>query len=156
MPGRADYFLKLTTIIICFALTNCYTPPQDYKVDSTTEIAKPQEVVWKKAVEYFAVNNLPIKTIDKNSGIIAGEKPADAKLVDCGNANATPVLEKDDAEKPKIEFNIFIKADGTKTIVSIHENIGKSKAFKPMQGDVDIECKSKGVFEKELLDYIKS
>lgn len=142
--------LLLTPIL----LAGCYTPPGEHKFENSATINQPQPQVWQKTVDYFAYNNIPIKTIDKNSNIISGEKQGDSKLADCGMERGDAIADVSE-EKPNISFNVLLNASKSSTIATVNTTISQAKAFKPMEGDVPVPCKSTGELEKQILSYLK-
>ena len=155
MPKLVNCFVLLNLCVLC----GCYTEAGDYNFAKEQKIDKPKQLVWQKTVEFFAVNNINIKTIDKTSDIIAGEKLADSKIADCGISDNEAVLDKeeeDDVQRPMMTFNVYLKAQGDKaTNVGIHATVAKTQAFRPMDGDTDVMCASKGVLEKQIFEYLE-
>lgn len=75
----------LVILLVGMALSGCsavryqhqtgydYEPPSSVKVEKSREYNVTFDEAWKAAVAVFATNNFQIKTMDKESGIIAAE-----------------------------------------------------------------------------------
>ena len=58
--------------------TQSYLPPQAYKVQRSQTFKVDYDAAWKSAVSVFARHNLQIKTLDKQSGLLASESLYDS------------------------------------------------------------------------------
>lgn len=56
------------------ALASCATAPEVYDFPKSRVVPEGKDAVWERVVEFFAANNLSIKTIEKDSGIVAAER----------------------------------------------------------------------------------
>ena len=137
-----------------------YKPPMRYNIENGRVFHKSFEMVWNKAIEWMAMNNMPIKNMDKGSGFIASEFNLVAEqtnYLDCGTAagvswdyeqhivngrgNFNILIQKLDEENTKIIINAFFKA----TI--------KTRVLKDYSSE-EMSCNSTGVLEKKVLDYL--
>jgi hypothetical protein len=50
-----------------------YTPPPPDKIKNTLEIMAPYDDVWRAVVRVYADRNLSIRTIEKDSGLVASD-----------------------------------------------------------------------------------
>jgi hypothetical protein len=66
---RATAFALLGTA----SLAACATMPNQYAVKSSAELAITQDAAWSKAIQYFALKNVPLSNLDKASGFILAE-----------------------------------------------------------------------------------
>lgn len=76
-------YIYLVLLVICFS--GCtpiryqygkeyiYTPPEKTSFENSRTYSENYDQVWKACVAVFAINNFQIKTMDKESGIIAAE-----------------------------------------------------------------------------------
>lgn len=75
------------------ALAGCagpsVTPPGAAPSDQSQVYSADFDRVWENTVDWFAVNNIPIKNIEKDSGIIGSEYSLGANYsqVDCGTVD---------------------------------------------------------------------
>ena len=54
-------------------LAGCATPAQTFQFDNQRLVDDSYDAVWDRAINVLANNNLPIKTLEKDSGIIVAE-----------------------------------------------------------------------------------
>lgn len=122
------------------------------KVTNSVIYATSKDKLWGDAIEWFAINNIPIDKIEKDSGLISSKYglPTNQEIVDCGtptgnigfyqskfdgvyaNINVL-VREKDDATR--VTINVFGDAH-----VSLRNAIG-------LVGESSTKCYSTGVLE---------
>lgn len=143
----------------------------------TTSTDRPFDKVWDRVIDYFAQNGIPIKIIDKSSGLIVSDK---AKLTwsfedkngQIFSKTAFVVLDKviysmtGKPFPPEIvtgEWNVRIKTDGGKTLINVNlYNIQAtyvkyyytSYAHTSVE-PVTVEGKTTGVFEEKFADMVK-
>jgi len=78
------------SLILVIGIVGCAAPslkpPSDQSRDFSDRYAADFDVVWESVVDWFAVNNIPIKNIDKNSGLISSDYSLGSSFtqVDCG------------------------------------------------------------------------
>ena len=77
--------LAFSTSAACAAK---FVPPQPAAVKTPSGVMASYDKTWEAVITYFADRNIPIRTLEKVSGIIVAE-PAAANLV-----NRVPVLDK--------------------------------------------------------------
>ena len=69
--------IRITSLIsiIFFLGVNyfCARGPKPRQIIDTFHINKPYDLVWTSIIEIFAEGNLPIMTLEKDSGIIVSE-----------------------------------------------------------------------------------
>ncbi len=144
----------LILLFIPLFLASCYTPPQRYDVDNHREYNLGKDKVWERVVQFFAEKNIPIQTIEKDSGIIYAE-PAffGRKIASCGNFGS---YEAEDEAEGIVMMNVFVRPLGArKTAVTVNvsfRDIVYHDHF--IYGRKRINCESKGIVEKHILDYI--
>lgn len=133
--------------------------------------------VWDNVIDYFAQNGIPIKIIDKSSGLIISDKAKltwsfEDKLGKLANSSAWVVLQKimDPLhEKPYTpnyvsgEWNIRIKSNDGKTTINVNlYNIEAtygsyyySSYTHSTIAPVKVEGKTTGVFENAISSAVK-
>jgi hypothetical protein len=131
-------------------------PPQDHYIQA------PFDSVWQRTVGFFADSRIPIRTIDKESGIIASssfELPFDQAQTwaDCGKASTgEPTLARLQAINniPQIQadFNVFIRKAGDSSAVRV--NLGLTGSANSPAGKVPLQCVTNGKFEEALVNYV--
>ena len=147
-------------LAVIIALTACarYTPPKQYRVIKERVYQATFDEVWSKIVKWFAVNNTPIKNIEKESGLIATDYGLAvskySSYADCGDAGPlTKII------KPTANFNVLVeKIEEYKTKVLITFVVKATVEYYISSNNysyTDVECNSTGVLEKQILDYIE-
>lgn len=82
--------LFLVAALASTALAGCagptLQPPSSATMDRSETYSADFDQVWERAVDWFATNNIPIKNIEKDSGIIGSEYSLGSNYsqVDCG------------------------------------------------------------------------
>lgn len=119
----------------------------------------PANTVWQAMIRVFAKENIPLKAIAKDSGVVASDDlPTTIGLfADCGSFGGSRV-----AGQALVNFTIFVLAvDGSHTQVQINtkmrtELYGWSAIFgggiKPRS---PLTCSSTGRWEADLMDAIR-
>lgn len=134
------------------ALSACATAPTVYNVQNSRSIAQPKDVVWERVVEFFAMNNLSIKTIEKDSGIIGAERMIAApsrngmigNWASCGSELLmTPVGQTAD-------LNVFVRPVASGVTVSVNTRFTEARSFDG--APTTVQCNSTGELEKLILD----
>lgn len=144
----------VVSALALFSVAACATAPASYEFERTRTIAEPKDAVWERVVEFFATNNLSIKTIEKDSGIIAAERMIGSPgtggsvggFADCGvNAFMVPMNQT-------VDLNVFVRPQGpSSTNVSVNTSFAEVRVFgsNPPQ---TVSCNSNGKLEDMLLD----
>ena len=70
-------------------ISSKYIAPQEKEITKNKSFEVSYDEVWEAIMAYFAFNNIPIKTVEKESGIIVAERTLDKsqdlkKMVDTG------------------------------------------------------------------------
>lgn len=135
------------------ALASCATPAAYVPIENTATIALSQDVVWSNLVEYFAENNISIKTIERDSGIIYAERsisgPGElASLASCGSAfGSAPIA-------TTLDMNVFVRptTDGTASRVTVNTRFHQVQANGFTNGATStVACNSLGQIERRVL-----
>ncbi|MGA2296283.1 MAG: hypothetical protein ABSG15_01905 [FCB group bacterium] len=149
---------KLFLLLLIF-LAACASskPPKTYKFENFRIYNQNFENVWASSVQWFSDKNIPVNTTEKNMGHLATDYTLNIDSVkhylDCGESGfgesiveytafINVYVKKINEEKTKVSISIIYKGI-SQTQISV--NLGKEK----------INCNSKGVLEKELLDYVE-
>jgi hypothetical protein len=121
------------------------TPPaSNYKVVNTGSYKEPYDTVWKNIVGYLAQNQMQLKNVAKDSGVIYAEAVTfDDDVADCGS---------DTTMKTKgrlAKINIFVNSVGKNRVVSVNTEFKESRQM--MTASDTVTCNSKGVMESRIL-----
>ena len=162
----------LLGVVLCGGLSACWFEPQvavaPPVVQKDAVVGAPLDAVWDAAVEWFATHNLPIKNIDKASGLITTERSmsvADAsRYMGCGQSETTG--------EGKVElvdhtgtFNLVVRAEGdASTRVTVNAffacKVNTYKYASILSTDLVLvsserkDCPSTGQLEKEIFDAL--
>lgn len=147
-------FKKRVLIAVAVALSGCGSNPGTYAVKNSGTYARPYDLVWEDVVEWFAKNNVQIKTIDKSSGVIYAERiwmnQFDDTVSDCGKP-AFPFV----AVSRRASFNVFVNhANATSPTVTVTAQFEETRAYGANR--IVAACVSKGVLENLVLRSISA
>jgi hypothetical protein len=147
-------------VLVFSSCIGSYQAPKTYDVQKERTYAQPYDSIWQHAVDWFALHNTPIKTMDKSSGLIASDYNLKIgtyqSYCDCGVGGSGLVSKRIDS--PLGNLNLLVKrVDESHTTVTI------STFFKAVlltvnnySGEIKesqaIDCNSTGQLEKEILD----
>lgn len=175
---RTAYIQIIALIILLSSCATNYYPVSGSYLIAPFSITSnnSKEVVWDKIIDLFAQKGLPIKIIDKSSGLIISEKSTfftttETKQGMLVNKNAWLVVpgrfdsikkvyyKKTNAENLIAEWNVRIKdAPDNKTIVNVNivnikDIVTDSHGF--TREIIYNNAKSTGVFENLIADLVK-
>lgn len=160
-------------LALVLPLPGCWQPPPAktaVEIQREVVVDAPLDVVWQHAVEWFAKNDMPIKNLDKASGLIATDHDMSidkaSQLMFCG-ASGPNSEGKTEHVGHRGNFNLVLREqeDGrTKASVnsffSCTENTYKYVAI--LSTDMQLastarkDCISTGLVEKQLLGHLGS
>jgi len=172
--NKLQYFKSILFLTILF-INGCASSPAKFQeakeavINKEKIINKPFDVVWQKTVEWFAVHNTPIKTIDLSSGLIASDynlsvddntdyidcgKPIYGNIGTWGTEVTTPTFTN---QKGNINVLIY-KINDTTTKITINFFAESYLTQYDDKGiavsNQKVNCYSKGTLEKEIFDSI--
>lgn len=141
---------------LAMMLTACVTEPQTFDVKNSRQYTQSKERAWDHLIQFFALNNIQIKTIDKSSGVIYAERaigraPSGGKIGDMADCGVSPLFPP---ISQAIQMNVYVqdlgatasKATVTTTFTETRINALDGKPVAPVQ------CNSTGVLEGHVLD----
>lgn len=144
-----SYQVTVCFLSVIFVLSACASLPPAPPVRNDTPVAAPFGRTWDAVVDYFARSSIPVKTIDRASGLIAAETTRlagnNSAFASCSNGlfSATP----DGAS-----FNALIKGDSARSTVRVTANW-----IKPTPpGAMAVQCVTTDVWEKQFEAAIKA
>ena len=145
---------RLLLAVVASALVGCvpaYTPPAVAPEREPEAVNVSSGRVWDELVEWFARRNLPIRTIDRSSGllvaepmIVAGSFQERLPYADCGKKGYVELA------PTNAIYNVLVRGDSTRATVRVNVRFShRSQDFG------SFECESKGVWERELETVIR-
>ena len=157
-------FISLIYFLFLFVGCATFKPPTTYKFENQRTYNKTYDEVWEKAIEYFALNATPVKNIDKQSGFVASDMNLSIsnypEYSDCG-IGERGLFHIITIINPIGHFNVLIKKineNQTNVIITvvfsatIESQIATSYGVQYRYDKTS--CNSKGVMEKQFLNYI--
>lgn len=148
--------LLLTGLLSASLLFGCATAPPKFDFNPVASFSGDYDAAWSAVVEYFAVGNLPIQTIERDSGIIVSNWmdasdaigfKEDKTFCDCGGAGiSTP-------EWTRGKFNVFLKRTGEGALdLRVTCTYEQRRSFGG-EGAI-VRCNSTGHLEASLHNYV--
>lgn len=143
--------------VLATVVTACATAPQVYEVRNAREYRLAKERVWDHLIQYFATNNIQIKTIDKSSGVIYAERaitsaPSGGKIADFADCGVVlfmaPVAQS-------IQLNVYVQDLGpaqSKATVTTSFSETRGNTMDHMRLSSPVTCNSTGNLEAHVLD----
>lgn len=137
-------------LIVClyvFLLSGCMTPPRNYIFESSREYKSSFDEVWENIISYMASNNIKIKNIEKDSGVIYAESTSfiDA-FADCGGSGIWT------KQGRVASFNIFVRKVKSNPVVYVNTEFHEIRVFDRQQQA--FKCNSTGLLEQNILSSI--
>lgn len=133
---------------ISVAIAGCATMPASYTVDNSRTYDQSYDAVWEKIVGFFASRNIPIKNIAKDSGVIYAESTSFGdEMADCGTGGLMVPFAR------RASVNVFVTNSTTQPKVSVNTEFQEMRRFDA--NTTTVNCNSKGVIERAVLDAIR-
>jgi len=142
-----------TVIVVIAALTlalaGCATPPNVHRIENSRSYSKSKDAVWSNLIEFFSENNIQIKTLEKDSGVVyadvMGVTPG--LSVDCGGPGIWAVI------STSATVNVFVrKASGGEVAATV--NIVGTQEHQLGARYRTVRCVSTGHIERRILDAL--
>jgi len=155
---RVTFLASVSMIALLLQTCGCATAPKKFDFNPVAAIPGDFDAVWAAIVEYFAVANLPIATIEKDSGIIvsdwvdASRRPGgaeDKRLCDCGTAVLVIPM------WTVCKFNVFAKRSVAGT-VEVRVTCSYRQCRLLGESCWTVNCNSTGRLERQLQEYVRA
>lgn len=135
--------------VICSVAACSQVPPRTYPSPEPATISASFERTWSAVIDHFAEKSVPIRTIEKASGIIVAEQLSVSSgygqvIADCGmTAVGIPwdVL--------SASYNVRVQGDTVRSTIRV------TAMFRPEIAST-YPCNSRGNYERELMDFVKA
>ena len=123
-----------------------YQPPRDYPAPDALSVNASFDRTWGAVIDRFALGNIPIKTIERASGIIVAEplsvaSASSKKYADCGTQGIL------NPPAQRASYSVRVTGDSLRSAIRVAASFGSP---------LDVYCRSKGVFETEFMTAIKA
>src|SRR5215213_11904 len=142
--------LKLAFVGSCLVLASCssYEPPPPPEPRDATLVNASMGRTWDAVIDMFTARNIPIRTIERASGIIATDQLSVGEegrgWADCGQNNGS-TLAPDAAI-----YNVLVRGDSTSAVVKATVRWTRTIASST------IECSTSHIWERELETAVKT
>lgn len=142
---------RSAAVLAAALLAGCVTPPKPTAFDNSVTISRSKDAVWESLIGYFTANNIQVKTIEKDSGVIYAERMAFdtgiGDLADCGKS----AFEVDVGST--VGLNVFARSiSASVTEVTVNAQFQVARMFDGQTRSYP--CLSKGRLEAEILAAI--
>ena len=140
-------------LLVCAVLTACGAStlppaPAAPAPREATEVAASMGRTWDAVIDMFAARNIPIRTIERASGIIATDQLSvgseGERWAVCGEGNGATLA-------PNLAiYNVLVRGDstGSRVMATVRWTLGSATS--------DIECSSTRIWERDLERAVKS
>ena len=140
-------------ILPLILLTGCSSLPRQPYIEKSRLYNAPKDIVWEGVIDFFTENSIPIKTVEKDSGLIYAEQQFTKPMsvwAECGTRGMMPFLTP---SQDSVSLNLFVRenAEGNQTTVDINT------VFKRMYRNIGLApCNSTGILEEIIFGHIGS
>lgn len=140
---------NIAALAACLLAVSCATPPTQRSIENSRTFAVSKDQAWEALLSYFTSNNIQIKTIEKDSGVIYAERAlSDASMADCG---AVPLAQE--MSRPA-SLNVFVRETGDGVQVTVNAQFEVTRMF---DGTTWTDaCFSTGLLERQLLTAVEA
>jgi uncharacterized lipoprotein YmbA len=137
----------VSVALVACLLAACGTEPKKTAFNNSAVVAKKKDQVWESALDYFTRNNIQIKTIEKDSGVIYAERASfEESMADCGEQPIARELAR------TATLNVFVRPQPSGTQVSVNTTFAVVRTFDGQTWKT--ECFSTGLLERQILNSV--
>lgn len=113
------------------------------------QIAAPYDVTWNALIRALAFDNVPLRAVAKDSGVIASDDIVSpiGVYADCGSKGDKPL-----EGEALVTFTVFARPNGATTDLQINS---KMRTFRLGKADPNYECVSTTRWEPNLVDSVR-
>ncbi len=118
------------------------------------QIAAPYDVTWGALIRALAFDNVPLRAIAKDSGVIASDDIVSpiGVYADCGSMGDKPL-----EGETIVSFTVFARPNGQTTDLQINSKMRTFRLGKPgkLRPNPNYECVSTTRWEPNLVDTVR-
>ena len=118
------------------------------------QIAAPYDVTWGALIRALAFDNVPLRAIAKDSGVIASDDIVSpiGVYADCGSMGDKPL-----EGETIVSFTVFARPNGQTTDLQINSKMRTFRLGKPgkLRPDPNYQCVSTTRWEPNLVDTVR-
>lgn len=143
---------RLVAILVASAAC-APVPPAPPQPRAAVSVSAPFARTWESAVDVFAERNIPIRTLDRASGLIVAEPQKVSRtdapmLADCGSSPMGIPFNASDAT-----WNLLVRGDSLRSTVRATVRFVAASSG---MGAATVDCSTKGVWESQLEERVKA
>jgi hypothetical protein len=152
ITNRAGLAVLVLTLVGCARLYVSPLSPPPFRA----EVPATYEDTWAAMVRALAQQNIPLRAIARDSGVVASDEFASPinLYADCGQVGGDQL-----EGEAVVSFTIFTEPNGASTLVQVNSKMrtqahrrGRSGSLKPSPV---YQCASTGRFEANLIDAVR-
>ncbi|SRR6266545_5947313 len=118
------------------------------------QIAAPYDVTWRALIQALAFDNVPLRAIAKDSGVIASDDIVSpiGVYADCGSMGDKPL-----EGETIVSFTVFVRPNGQTTDLQINSKMRTFRLGKAgkLRSNPNYECVSTTRWEPNLVDAVR-
>ena len=118
------------------------------------QIAAPYDTTWSALIRALAFDNVPLRVVAKDSGIIASDDIVSpiGVYADCGSRGDSPL-----EGETLVSFTVFVRPNGSTTDLQINSKMRTFRLakFGGLKADPNYECVSTTRLEPNLVDAVR-
>ena len=118
------------------------------------QIAAPYDVTWNALIRALAFDNVPLRAVAKDSGVIASDDIVSpiGVYADCGSKGDKPL-----EGEALVTFTVFARPNGATTDLQINSKMRTFRLGKPgsLRPNPNYECVSTTRWEPNLVDSVR-
>ena len=118
------------------------------------QIAAPYDVTWGALIRALAFDNVPLRAIARDSGVIASDDIVSpiGVYADCGSMGDKPL-----EGETMVSFTVFVRPNGQTTDLQINSKMRTFRLGKPgkLRPNPNYECVSTTRWEPNLVDAVR-
>lgn len=144
----------IIVLLFCSGISSCAYAPAPRQIVSSFPIDRPFDTVWSAVIEVFAELQLPIQTLEKDSGLIVSDWINLVGQDNYGYCDCGKLVMLDEVDRVG-KFNVFVKKTGESSC-----EIKINSQFQQSYVDLDHiiykrNCVSTGKLEAEIYNMVK-
>ena len=138
---------QFVVAVVAIVSTSCATPPTQTAFENSRTFAISKDEAWERLLVYFTGNNIQIKTIEKDSGVIYAERSlSDKTMSNCGEDPLAVEVGR------PATLNVFVRPSGNQTHVAVNTDFTVRRFFDGQTWTAP--CYSTGVLEGQILNSV--
>jgi hypothetical protein len=152
------------TIATILFLTGCagasHIPPDEKTFDRDITLDITYEDAWSSVIKWFALNNISLARVEKESGLIASNRGfATSDQFDCGTPKGQIAWASGKLGNIQSNLNVIVGREENNAVVTVAFFGQGEVMIKNLLGEVisrsPVTCTSTGILESALFGYLR-